>query len=96
VTLGTAFLTYVVGRSSRSSEVKHLEKEKKDLEANNVSEHSEVISNSSATMIQPLFDRIREQQEEIKFLIGRNLDYRNEIKRLDDEIEELKRKVTKE
>lgn len=96
VTLGTAFITYVVGRSSRSSELKHLQEEKKELEQSNVSDSYEIVSRGAASTVQPLLDRIREQREEMKFLVERNLDYREEIKRLEDEIGTLKGKKEKE
>lgn len=96
VTLGTAFITYVVGRSSRSSEVKHLENEKKELMASNVVETSEAVSSATIAVVTPLLERIREQREEMKFLVERNADYREEIKRLEDENDTLKGKKERE
>jgi small-conductance mechanosensitive channel len=89
VTLLTALFTYLVGRRRSAQEVQNLQAEKESIEAaSGVSTASaaQIISEAAAATVSPLLSRIKEQREEIEFLTGKNVDYRNQLDELRTEI----------
>jgi hypothetical protein len=71
--IGSAF-TYILGRRKATQEVENLQAEKKSIEAASglsTAEAAQVISEAAAAMVQPLIDRVHQQQEEIKYLTDR-------------------------
>lgn len=64
-----SILTYFFGRKKNNAEVKKLEGEKKSVEAAaglSTAEAASIISRAAADVVQPLTNRIRELQQELK------------------------------
>lgn len=88
ITLVTALFTYVIGRRKNQQEVENLQAEKKSIEAASgvsTAEAAHIISEAAAATVQPLIARVREQQEEIKYLTSRVIWKRSELDRLRSE-----------
>jgi NAD-dependent DNA ligase len=92
--IGSIF-TYILGRRKSSQEVENLQAEKKSIEAASglsTAEAAQVISEAAAAMVQPLIDRVHQQQEEIKYLTDRVVWKRGQL----DELRTLNAKLRAE
>lgn len=93
VALATSLFTYVVGRRRSRAEVDNLQAEKKSIEAASglsTAEAAQVISEAAAATVQPLIDRVHQQQEEIKYLTDRVVWKRGQLDLLRTENAKLK------
>ena len=93
VTLATAGFTYIVGRRRQGAEVENLRAEKKTIEAAagmNHAEASQTLAEAAVMIAAPLVERVKEQQEEIKYLTDRVTWKRGEMNKMRTEIATLK------
>lgn len=90
--LGSVF-TYILGRKKANQEVENLQAEKKSIEAASglsTAEAAQVISEAAAATVQPLIDRVHQQQGEIKYLTDRVVWKREQLDLLRTENARLK------
>lgn len=90
--IGSTF-TYLLGRKRAKQEVENLQAEKKSIEAASgvsAAEAAQIISEAAAATVQPLIDRVHQQQEEIKYLTQRVVWKRGQLDALRTENAKLK------
>lgn len=93
VTLMTAGFTYLIGRRRQSAEVSNLQAEKHTIEAAAGMSHAEALqtlSEAAVYVAAPLKERVKEQQQEIKYLSERLVCKRTEMDKMRTEMATLK------
>lgn len=92
LTLGTALITYTVGRAKARAEVDNLQAEKKNIEAASgvsTAEAAKIISAAAAATVEPLMDRLKEQRQEISHLTSVAAEARKELELMRDHVARL-------
>jgi uncharacterized coiled-coil protein SlyX len=92
LTLGTALITYTVGRAKARAEVDNLQAEKKNIEAASgvsTAEAAKIISAAAAATVEPLMDRLKEQRQEISHLNSEAAEARKELEIMRDHVARL-------